>query len=274
MAWYDATFVQTGRSPALWALVGFLVTFALVRTITRRIHARQAARAEDSGPIKDVFIGGVHVHHQVWGILLVLVSGLLTFRFRPESPWIDVLALVFGAGAALTLDEFALWFHLDDVYWSTEGRKSIDAILVGAALGGAILLGVSPIGSTNSTNAARVALLDPRRHAPGVRAGLRPQGQARDGDPGCRRARRSPGSAPRDWRSRAPTGLVAGTAGRSSNGRDVGSARRTRPGATASATCSVGPRPKVPKGPRPSTGKIDRSPARPGSRAPCSSATP
>jgi len=153
VAWYDATFVQTGRSPALWALVGFLVTFALVRTITRRIHARQAARAEGSGPVKDVFIGGVHVHHQVWGILLVLVSGLLTFRFRPESPWIDVLALLFGAGAALTLDEFALWFHLDDVYWSTEGRKSIDAILVGAALGGAILLGVSPIGSTNSTNA-------------------------------------------------------------------------------------------------------------------------
>lgn len=152
MAWYDATFVATGRSPALWALVGFLVTFALVRGVTRRIHARRAARAEASGPVKDVYIGGVHVHHQVWGILLVLVSGLLTFRFTPASPWIDVLALAFGAGAALTLDEFALWFHLDDVYWSTEGRKSIDAILVGAALGGAILLGVSPIGSTNDAN--------------------------------------------------------------------------------------------------------------------------
>ena len=146
MAWYDATFVQTGRSPALWALVGFLVTFALVRTLTRRIRARDAA----PGPVKDVYIGGVHVHHQVWGILLVLVSGLLVFRFTPASPWIDVLALCFGAGAALTLDEFALWFHLDDVYWSTEGRKSIDAILVGGALGGAILLGVSPIGQTST----------------------------------------------------------------------------------------------------------------------------
>jgi hypothetical protein len=148
--WYDATFVQTGRSPALWALIGFLVTFALVRTITRRIHTRQAQEAASSGPVKDVFIGGVHVHHQVWGILLVLVSGLLVFRFTPASPWIDMLALAFGAGAALTLDEFALWFHLDDVYWETEGRKSIDAILVGAALGGAILLGVSPIGSTRT----------------------------------------------------------------------------------------------------------------------------
>ena len=146
MDWYDQTFVQTGRSPALWALVGFLVTFALVRTITRRIHARESARAAAPGPVQDVYIGGVHVHHQVWGILLVLVSGLLVFRFTPASPWIDLLAVGFGAGAALTLDEFALWFHLDDVYWSTEGRKSIDAILVGAALGGAILLGVSPIG--------------------------------------------------------------------------------------------------------------------------------
>ena len=148
MDWYDQTFVQTGRSPALWALVGFLVTFALVRTITRRIHTRKAAEADAPGPVQDVYIGGVHVHHQVWGLLIVLVSGLLVFRFTPASPWIDLLALGFGAGAALTLDEFALWFHLDDVYWSTEGRKSIDAILVGAALGGAILHGVSPIGQT------------------------------------------------------------------------------------------------------------------------------
>ena len=157
MGWYDTTFVQTGRSPALWALVGFLVTFALVRALTRRIRARTEHRAAEAeaaggGPLQDVVIGGVHVHHQVWGILLVLVSGLLVFRFTPESPAIDVLALAFGAGAALTLDEFALWFHLDDVYWSQEGRKSIDAVLVGAALGIAVLLGVSPIGSTRSSD--------------------------------------------------------------------------------------------------------------------------
>ncbi len=153
MEWYQTTFVDSGRSPALWALIGFLVTFALVRTITRRIHARSArteADAEQSGggPIKDIYIGGVHVHHQVWGIMLVLVSALLAFRFLPSSPAIDVLALVFGAGAALTLDEFALWFHLDDVYWSNEGRKSIDAILIAAALAFALLLGASPIGNT------------------------------------------------------------------------------------------------------------------------------
>lgn len=147
MDWYRTTFVDTGRSPTLWALVGFLVTFALVRAIARRIHARTTREPPD-GPLRDVYIGGVHVHHQVWGIVLVLVSGLLVLRFTPGSPAIDVLGFAFGAGAALTLDEFALWFHLDDVYWAQEGRKSIDAILVGAALGFVLLLGASPIGET------------------------------------------------------------------------------------------------------------------------------
>ena len=92
----------------------------------------------------------MHVHHQVWGILLVLLSGLLEFRFSPDSPWTEVLAALFGVGAALTLDEFALWFHLDDVYWGEDGRKSIDAILIGGALGAVLLLEASPVGSTNS----------------------------------------------------------------------------------------------------------------------------
>lgn len=156
MDWYQTTFVETGRSPALWALVGFLVAFAVVRTITRRIHTRgardSAPDAAAGGPVKNVYIAGVHVHHQVWGILLVLVSGLLMFRFLPEGLAVDLLALAFGVGAALTLDEFALWFHLDDVYWSEEGRKSIDAILVGAALGVALLLGTSPIGTTSAND--------------------------------------------------------------------------------------------------------------------------
>jgi hypothetical protein len=66
----------------------------------------------------------------VWGILLVLSVGMVHFRFDPATPWLEVLALLFGTGAALALDQFALWVHLDDVYWSEQGRKSIDAILV------------------------------------------------------------------------------------------------------------------------------------------------
>ena len=150
MDWYQQVFVETGRSAALWALVGFLVTFAITRGITRRIRAKKNEPADDadSGGFSDIYIGGVHIHHQVWGILLVLVAGLLEFRFSPDAPWREVLAALFGVGAALTLDEFALWFHLDDVYWGEEGRKSIDAILIGGALGAVLLMEASPVGST------------------------------------------------------------------------------------------------------------------------------
>jgi hypothetical protein len=89
----------------------------------------------------------------VWGILLVLVVGLLTFRFRPESPWIEVLATLFGIGAALALDEFALWLHLEDVYWSEEGKKSIDAVMIAAVFGLVLLTGTSPIGIETDTGA-------------------------------------------------------------------------------------------------------------------------
>lgn len=151
--WYLDHVVDTGRSPALWMLVGFVVTYAVTRTITVRIKNRKASGdgQEESGPIKDVHIGGVHVHHQVWGILLVLVVGLLTFRFQPESPWIEVLAALFGVGAALALDEFALWLHLEDVYWSEEGKKSIDAVMIAAVFGLVLLTATSPIGVETDT---------------------------------------------------------------------------------------------------------------------------
>jgi hypothetical protein len=93
-----------------------------------------------------VYIGGVHIHHQVWGILLVLLVGLLEIRYAPGSPWVQILATLFSAGAALALDEFALWLHLEDVYWTQEGRKSIDAVMVVTVVGLALLAGTSPIG--------------------------------------------------------------------------------------------------------------------------------
>ena len=152
--WYVENVVGSGRSAALWMLIGFLVTYAVTRSITVRIKNRKASGTqEESGPIKDVHIGGVHVHHQVWGIMLVLVVGLLTFRFQPESPWIEVLAALFGIGAALALDEFALWLHLEDVYWSEEGKKSIDAVMIAAVFGLVLLTGTSPIGVETDTEA-------------------------------------------------------------------------------------------------------------------------
>ena len=82
----------------------------------------------------------------MWGILLILVAAVLEFAYQPDAPWVEVLGATFGIGAALTLDEFALWVHLDDVYWSTEGRKSIDAIVVAACIGAALLIGTAPFG--------------------------------------------------------------------------------------------------------------------------------
>jgi hypothetical protein len=144
--WYQEHLVDTNRSAMLWALLGFVVTYAVVRWVTLSIRNRPKDSGDEGGAVKDVYIGGVHIHHQVWGILLVMVTGLLEFRFHPSSPWAEVLAALFGVGAALALDEFALWLHVDDVYWSPEGRKSIDAVLVALVVGGALLLGSAPFG--------------------------------------------------------------------------------------------------------------------------------
>jgi hypothetical protein len=144
--WYQRYLVDTGRAAMLWLLLGFVVTYAVTRLVTLRIRSRSVDDGAQGGAVKDVYIGGVHVHHQVWGILLVLVTGLLEFRFNPASPWQEVLSALFGAGAALALDEFALWLYLKDVYWTQEGRKSIDAVMVAGVVGVVLLAGTSPIG--------------------------------------------------------------------------------------------------------------------------------
>ncbi|MFC5996398.1 hypothetical protein ACFQE5_19525 [Pseudonocardia hispaniensis] len=126
-----------GRWALGWLLLAFLATFLLTRGITRLIRAGR-------GPFRNTRIGGVHVHHQVVGIFLMLIAGAGEFTYRPDAPWLQVLAAVFGTGAALTLDEFALWLHLEDVYWAQQGRKSIDAVLVAAVIGALLLFGATP----------------------------------------------------------------------------------------------------------------------------------
>ena len=156
--WYQSAFIDTDRSAALWVVVGFLVTYGITRRITLKIRARSLAAAdqpvpeeEKSGIINDIHIGGVHVHHQVWGVLLVLLAGLLEFRYSPGSPWQEILGALFGAGAALALDEFALWVHVEDVYWSEEGRKSIDAVMIAVVVGVGLLTATSPLGADDTT---------------------------------------------------------------------------------------------------------------------------
>ncbi|WP_406285192.1 hypothetical protein [Embleya sp. NBC_00896] len=122
-----------------WMLFAFVLTFAVTRLITRLIRAGK-------GPFRNMVVGQVHVHHQVYGIFLMLIAGALEFAYEPGGVWRQVLAGLFGMGAALTLDEFALLVHLDDVYWSKDGRKSVDAVLITAAMGVLLFVGANPLG--------------------------------------------------------------------------------------------------------------------------------
>lgn len=135
-----------------WMLGAFLVTFLVTRAITRAVRAGR-------GPFRDTTAGGVHVHHQVYGIFLLLVAGTAEFTYRPDAPWADVLAVLFGVGAALTLDEFALWLHLDDVYWARQGRSSVDAALVAIVVGALLLLGANPLDDEGGRGEVAVALI-------------------------------------------------------------------------------------------------------------------
>ena len=134
-----------------WMLVSYLITFLATRAITRAIKTGR-------GPFRNANLGGVHVHHQVYGIFLILGAGTAEFTYRPASPWADLLAVLFGIGAALTLDEFALWLHLQDVYWEREGRSSVDAVLVALIVGVLLLLGVNPFGEDSGGSAVVTAL--------------------------------------------------------------------------------------------------------------------
>ncbi len=96
-----------------------------------------------------VSAGGVHVHHMVFGIVLLLLCGFLNFSLEPEDPWVEVLAAGFGIGAGLTLDEFALWLHLEDVYWADQGRQSIEATAIAIAIAAMVLLGAAPFDVKN-----------------------------------------------------------------------------------------------------------------------------
>ncbi|MGH2714007.1 MAG: hypothetical protein ACRDM7_09030 [Thermoleophilaceae bacterium] len=87
--------------------------------------------------------GGLHVHHLVFGIVLLLLTGF-GLALQAPSPWLEILSAGFGIGAGLTLDEYALWLHLEDVYWAEQGRRSVDAVIVAAIIGGLLLMGFLP----------------------------------------------------------------------------------------------------------------------------------
>jgi hypothetical protein len=98
-------------------------------------------RAQVSWWPGNVEVGGTHIHHLVWGILLLMIAGWVGIVVAPESPGREIVAAVFGIGTGLTLDEFALWLELKDVYWSADGRKSIDAVIVAGIIASFGVLG-------------------------------------------------------------------------------------------------------------------------------------
>src|SRR5438067_3308293 len=142
-----------GRGPAFLVLLAFLLSFGFIRTSARLIRSPKVPWWPGSVTTES----GLHLHHLVWGIVLLLLTGLIEFATGPDSPWNEILAGLFGVGAGLTLDEFALWIYLRDVYWAQEGRASLDAVVVATAVGGLIVLGVAPFDLTN--NGSSVASL-------------------------------------------------------------------------------------------------------------------
>lgn len=111
--------LRSHRLSQILILASFLITFATVRTITV---------LQKFGFIQNQ-TGEVHIHHLVWGIILLLICGYIGISFWASEKVRHFMAILFGIGAALTIDEFALWLYLDDVYWDELGRISIDAII-------------------------------------------------------------------------------------------------------------------------------------------------
>jgi hypothetical protein len=143
-----------GRSTAFLVLAAFLLTFAFIRTSARLIRNPRVTWWPGN-----VETGDLHIHHLVWGICLILVSGFLGFAADLQSPWWHVSAIAFGIGAGLTIDEFALWLYLRDVYWAREGRLSVDAAVLATVFAVLVVLGTRPFGLDDPGSVLATAVL-------------------------------------------------------------------------------------------------------------------
>ncbi|MFE7772396.1 hypothetical protein ACFU5O_00520 [Streptomyces sp. NPDC057445] len=138
--WFYRNIVEPGKLPLLLALAAFVLTFLITRTVTRLIRAGK-------GPFGNVSSGGLHIHHVVPGVVLTVVGGFGSVASSQQTgAGTAVFAVVFGMGAGLVLDEFALILHLDDVYWTEDGRKSVEVVVLTAALLLLVLGGFAPLG--------------------------------------------------------------------------------------------------------------------------------
>jgi lysyl-tRNA synthetase class 2 len=141
-----------GRAAVAAFTLGLLLTFLGVRINTRLIRAHVTWWFHD---IESE--GGLHVHHMVIGVVLIVVAGLTLIAALPHGLFLQLVALVFGVGVALTLDEFALILRLQDVYWTTEGRLSVDAVIVAVCAGTLLVLGARPLGNVSFSGKSGLA---------------------------------------------------------------------------------------------------------------------
>ena len=137
---YRRHIVDAHKQPLFLLLVGFICSFVGIRFSVRMI------RAEVRWWPGNITPGGLHIHHMVFGLGFLLVGGIGVFATNGGHPWIDWFGLAFGIGCGLVLDEFALILHLDDVYWSAQGRKSVDAVIFGILFTALLLTGYVPLG--------------------------------------------------------------------------------------------------------------------------------
>jgi hypothetical protein len=138
-SWFNTNIEQTGRLPLFCFFVAFVAGFGFIRLSVRLIRANVRWWPGNVTP------GNLHVHHMVFGVVFMLVGGV-TGIAAPEGSlnWRTGAAALFGLGAALVLDEFALILHLKDVYWSSDGRLSVEAVFVAVGITVLLLLGVVP----------------------------------------------------------------------------------------------------------------------------------
>jgi hypothetical protein len=128
---YRKHFEDCRRERQFLSSTSFFVTFAVVRGITHSIKA-------GIGPFGNITPGGRHIHHMTFGITGLLAVGYLWMlevgTSGDQRRASRATSIAYGAGAALTLDEFALWLNLADDYWTAQGRESIDAVVLFGAL--------------------------------------------------------------------------------------------------------------------------------------------
>lgn len=136
-SWWQLNIVDGGKGPLLLAFCAFVTTFLITRTITRLIRAGK-------GPFGNVSAGGVHLHHSTPGMIALIIGAFTALGAPAHTPWPYVAAVLIGAGSSLVLDEFAMIFRLQDVYWTQEGQLSVNMVTLAGACIGLAVVGFSP----------------------------------------------------------------------------------------------------------------------------------